>query len=131
MQTIPLVSVVVLLAAIEFMLLGAAVGRARRNYGVQVPATSGHPIFERHFRVHYNTLEQLIVFIPAIVIFGVYVSDLWGAVLGLVFVVARVFYAVGYVKDPKKRSFGSYLGLAALAPLVLIGLFGAARAAMG
>jgi glutathione S-transferase len=131
MQTIPLVSIVVLIAAIEFMVLGGMVGRARAKYGVAAPAISGHPIFERHFRVHYNTLEQLIVFVPAIVLFGIHVSDLWGAILGAVFVIARIPYAIGYVSDPKKREIGSILGFSALIPLVLGALYGAIRAVVG
>ncbi len=131
MQTIPFVSIVVLLAGIEFMVLGAMVGRARRKYGVAAPATSGHPLFERHFRVHYNTLEQLVVFIPAIVFFGVFVSDRLGAALGAVFLIARVFYAIGYVRDPKKREFGAILGAVTLISLVLTALYGAIRAALG
>jgi glutathione S-transferase len=128
MQTIPLVSIVILIAALEFMVLGAMVGRARAKYGVAAPAITGHPIFERHFRVHYNTLEQLIVFVPSIALFGLYVSDLWGAILGAVFVVARIPYAIGYVNDPKKREVGSILGFVALVPLVLGALYGAIRA---
>ena len=64
------VLVVIVLALLQFLLFGIAVGRARARYGVRVPATSGHEIFERYFRVHANTLEQLIVFLPAIWLFA-------------------------------------------------------------
>jgi glutathione S-transferase len=88
-------------------------------------------MFERHFRVHYNTLEHLIAFIPSVWLFGVFVSELWAAGLGVVFIIARVAYAVGYVSDPKKREIGALLTLAAEAPLVLGALYGAIRAAIG
>jgi len=129
MQT-PLVSIVILLAALEFMALGGMVGYARAKYGVKAPATAGHEMFERHFRVHYNTLEQLIVFIPSIWLFGAYVSDRWGAIVGLVFIVARVLYAVGYVSDPKKREFGSILSFLCVGALLLGALYGAVSAAV-
>jgi uncharacterized membrane protein YecN with MAPEG domain len=122
-----LVSLVVLLALLEFIALGGMVGYARGKYGVKAPATSGNEIFERHFRVHYNTLEQLIVFIPAVVFFAQYVSETWAAILGVVYVVSRVLYAVGYVADPKKREIGSLMTAAANIPLVLGALYGVIR----
>ena len=61
---------VTLLALLEYSILGAMVGRARQTYGVEAPATTGNPDFERYFRVHENTLEALIVFIPAFWIFS-------------------------------------------------------------
>jgi glutathione S-transferase len=130
MQSLPLVSIVILLAALEFMALGGMVGYARAKYGVKAPATSGHETFERHFRVHYNTLEQLIVFVPAVTLFGLYVSDLWGAAIGAVFIVARVLYAIGYVRDPKKREVGSILSFLCQMPLIFGALYGAIRAAI-
>jgi len=122
-----LVSLTILLAVLEFMVLGGMVGYARGKYGVKAPATSGNEMFERHFRVHYNTLEQLIVFIPAVILFAQYVSEIWAAILGAVYVVSRVLYAFGYVADPKKREIGSVLTMAANAPLVLGGLYGVIR----
>lgn len=121
------VSLVILLALLEFMVLGGMVGYARGKYGVKAPATTGNDIFERHFRVHYNTLEQLIVFVPAIWFFGQTVSSLWAAILGGVFILARVLYAFGYVRDPAKREFGTMLSSVATVPLILGALYGVIR----
>jgi glutathione S-transferase len=126
-----LVSLTILLAVLEFMVLGGMVGYARGKYGVKAPATSGNEMFERHFRVHYNTLEQLIVFIPAVVIFAQTVSETWAAILGVVYVVSRVLYAIGYVADPKKREIGSLLTAVANVPLVLGALYGVIRQITG
>ena len=76
------------------------------------------------FRVHQNTLESLIVFVPAVWIFGLYMSPFWGAVLGAVFIVARVVYAVGYIRAAEKRGPGAGLTGLVLAVLVLGGLIG-------
>ena len=127
MQPLPLVSLIVLLAILEFMVLGFMVGRARGKYGIKAPATSGNEMFERHFREHYNTLEQLIVFLPAVWLFGSYISDLWGAILGAVFILGRVLFAVGYVRDPAKREVGALLSAAGVIPLVLGALYGVIR----
>ena len=125
-----LVALTILLALLEFMVLGGMVGYARGKYGVKAPATSGHEMFERHFRVHYNTLEQMIVFIPSVWFFGTYVSELWAAILGGIYVVSRVLYAFGYVADPKKREIGSVLTFASNTPLVLGALYGVIRQLM-
>ncbi len=119
------VAIVVLLALVEFIVFTMLVGRARIRCNIKAPATTGHPVFERYFRVQQNTLEQLIVFVPAIWLFGVYVSPLWAAGLGLLFVIGRMVYLVGYVAEPGKRAPG--FGLSFLANIVLTvgGLVGA------
>ena len=89
---------------------------------------TGHPDFERANRVHVNTLENLIIFIPAVWIFASYVSVRWAAGLGFLFVVARAVYAVGYLRAAEKRSIGA--GITGIVEIVLVvgGLIGLARA---
>ena len=74
--------IVTMLALLEYMILGVMVGQARGKYGVEAPATTGNPDFERIFRVHVNTLEHLIVFIPAVWIFSVTINYHLGVILG-------------------------------------------------
>jgi uncharacterized MAPEG superfamily protein len=123
-----LVFLVIIAALVVYIVMTGLVGRARSKYNVKAPAMTGHPDFERANRVHQNTLESLIVFIPAVWIFGLYVSPLWGAGLGALFVVARVIYAVGYLRAADKRGVGA--GLTAVANMVLVvgALVGVVRA---
>ena len=100
-------AIVTLLALLEYSILGAMVGRARQTYGVVAPATTGNPDFERYFRVHENTLEALIVFIPAVWIFSLSVNYHLGVALGLLFVIARIIYAAGYLSAASKRATGA------------------------
>ena len=120
-----LVAIVTALALVQYFVLGLRVGQARGKYGIEAPAITGHPIFERHFRVHQNTLEQLVLFIPALWLFATYVSAAVAAGLGVLFIVGRFVYARGYVAEPKKRGPGT--ALTALATMVLLvgGLVGA------
>jgi hypothetical protein len=103
------VLIVIVLALVQFILFGIAVGRARGQYGIKAPATTGNEHFDRYFRVHINTLEQLIVFIPAIWLFAQFVSPLWAAGLGGVYLIGRTLYYFSYVKDPSSRSIGFML----------------------
>ena len=102
----PYVALVTVIALLEFFLFGVLVARARGRYGVAAPATSGNEIFERYFRVQMNTLEQLVLFLPLLWIFASYVSPLWAAGLGAVFILGRAIYAASYIRDPKSRGPG-------------------------
>jgi glutathione S-transferase len=123
-----LVYVTIVLALVEYMVMGALVGFARAKHGVAAPAMTGHPDFERTNRVHVNTLENLIIFIPCVWIFGTYLSELWAAILGLLFVIARAIYAIGYLKAAEKRSVGA--GITGIVEIALVAgcLIGLARA---
>jgi glutathione S-transferase len=99
--------IVTLLALLEYSILGVMVGRARQTYGIVAPATTGNPDFERYNRVHVNTLEALIVFLPAVWIFSLSVHYHIGVLLGLLFVIARIVYAAGYISAASKRSTGA------------------------
>jgi hypothetical protein len=116
------VALVTLLALMVYVWMFMRVGSARSRLGVEAPAVTGHPEFERHFRIQANTLEGLIVFLPSLWLFALYFSEVIATALGLLWVVGRVMYMLSYAKDPKTRSAG--FGVQALATLAL--LFGAA-----
>jgi len=100
-------AMITVLALVEYSVLGAMVGRARQKYGVEAPATTGNPDFERYFRVHENTLESLIVFLPAVWIFSLTVNYHFGVALGALFLIARIIYASGYLSAAAKRAPGA------------------------
>jgi glutathione S-transferase len=118
------IDIVTALALLQFIYFGFQVGGARTKYQVKAPAVTGNEIFERYFRVEQNTLEQLIVFIPGLYLFSHYFNPLWAAGLGVVYLIGRQVYFMGYVKDPAKRGPGfglSFLPTVALAAGGLIG----------
>jgi glutathione S-transferase len=124
----PYVAIVTIVALLEFMWFGWLVGRARARYGIAAPAVSGNEMFERTFRVHMNTLEQLIIFLPALWLFAYYVSPIWGAALGVVFIIGRALYANAYVRDPKARDIGFALTSLPMLALMIGVLIAAIRA---
>ncbi len=122
------IAIITALALVEYMAFSMRVGMARGKYNVPAPATTGNEDFERVNRVHQNTLEQLIVFVPSLWIFAEFTSMNIAAGLGVLFLVGRLVYAVAYVADPKKRTVGFLMGFVANVLLVLGGVFGAVKA---
>lgn len=120
-----LVAIVVILALIQYFVFAALVGKARGKYGVEAPAVHGHPVFERYYRVHQNTLELLVLFLPSILLFAWYVHAETAAALGVVYLIGRIMYLREYVKDPKTRAPGFALSLLPSAILAIGALIGA------
>lgn len=120
-----LVAIVVVLALIEYFAFGILVGRARGKYEINAPAISGHPTFERYYRVHQNTLEQLMMFIPAILIYGYYGNPTIASGLGVVYLIGRIVYLRAYVADPAKRGAGFGLSFLPIAFMLVAGLIAA------
>jgi glutathione S-transferase len=99
-------ALVTALAVLLYVVLSVNVSRARGRYSVPAPAMAGDPAFERVCRVHQNTLEQLVVFLPSLWLFSTFVSPIWGGWIGFLWILARIFYAWSYYRDPASRGPG-------------------------
>ena len=121
MQTHAYVAIVTILALLTYLWMGLQVAAARRRCGIDAPVMTGDPLLERSIRAHVNTLEWLPIFLPSLWLFALYWSDRWAAVLGLVWIVGRIAYQLGYVREPKKRELGFLIQAVATA----VRLFGA------
>jgi uncharacterized MAPEG superfamily protein len=119
------VALITALTTLLLVLAGGLVGRARGRYGIKAPATTGHPDFERAFRAHMNTLEQVSLFLPVLWLAAVYGSNepLVGWV-GYAWLVGRLWYVIGYVRDANQRGIGFMIGMVAYAFLLVIALKG-------
>ena len=119
------VHVIALLAIIQFIVFGMLVGQARGKYGIKAPAMTGNEHFERAVRVQMNTLEQLVCFVPALLIAAVYWPPVYVAAVGVVYLAGRALYRQAYVTDPAKRGLGFLLTFLPTTLLALAGLVGA------
>ena len=113
------------LVLLQYTYVSFQVGMARGKYGVSAPAVTGNEVFERYYRVQQNTLEQLIIFVPAILLFASYVHAWTAAGLGLVFFIGRIIYYKSYVADPKSRGLGFMLSFLPAQILLIGGMVGA------
>ena len=124
----PYVHIVICLALVEFLYFAIAVSRARGRYNVPAPAMTGNEIFERHMRVQMNTLENLGFFLPSMWLYALYVNDAGAAVGGLIWIAARTYYAVSYLRDPTARGPGALLTVLAQFGLFLGAAYGIVKA---
>ena len=106
------------------------VGRARSRHGIKAPATSGHPVFERAYRVQMNTLESTVMFLPTLWLAATYGFSGWAGVAGLVWLVGCVWYALAYLRDPATRGPGFGIAMLAWLALLLMAAVGVCRALM-
>ncbi len=120
--------IVTSIALLQMFIFAIQVGSARVKYHVDAPSISGAPEFERAFRVHQNTLEQLVILIPSMWMFAQFWPADIAAGLGLVFIIGRQVYRNAYIKDPGGRSMGFSIGALATVILLLGSLIGAAMA---
>ncbi|MBO9997936.1 MAG: MAPEG family protein [Cyanobacteria bacterium SID2] len=111
-------ALVTISALIVYFSVTINVARARLKYKIMPPLTSGSPEFDRVFRVQQNTTEQLVLFLPILWIFSIFVSEFWGAILGSIWVVGRILYAWGYYQATEKRMPG--FGMSSFATTILL-----------
>jgi glutathione S-transferase len=81
-------------------------GVARITYKVAAPSMDGPPAFQSIQRVQANTVEQMLLFLPALWMCAYFFSDRWAALGGTLWIIGRIVYALAYYKNPAKRSLG-------------------------
>ena len=96
----------------------ANVAMARGKYKVVAPSIDGPIEFQSVYRVQINTVEQMLLFLPALWMCAYFFSDRWAAAGGIVWIVGRIVYALGYYKDPAKRELGFGIGMVATVALM-------------
>lgn len=118
----PYTALVTIAALWMYLTLVFLVGRGRGKYGVPAPSTSGPDEWLRRYRVQMNTLEQMIFFLPALWLAALTQGDTLAAILGAVWILARLLYAKGYYEAANKRTLGFLLSLVAANLLVIASL---------
>ena len=119
------VHTVAALAVLQYLLFAFMVARARTRYGIRAPAVSGNEQFERVYRVQMNTLEQLVAFLPMLLLASAYWPGAWVAIIGLVWIAGRFLYRRQYIANPASRGPGFILTLLPTVVLLLMVFWGA------
>ena len=122
-----LVDLVATAALVQYLFFVLLVGRARGKYSVPAPATSGHEMFERAYRVQMNTLELLVAFLPALYLGSKYWSPTNAAIAGTVYLLGRFIFWRAYMTNPSSRGWGFMLSLLPCAFLLVGSIVGLLR----
>jgi glutathione S-transferase len=115
MTTLPLTSLITLLAVALMFWTSLNVGKARAKYEVKAPATTGHEMFDRVYRVQMNTLESAMLMLPSMWVYAALIGDLGAGIAGAIWIAGRIWYALAYQKDPAKRGPGFGIAFLAIA----------------
>ena len=113
------VALVTLLILVQYFFFVMQAGMARGKDTVVAPAISGDEMYERKLRVQMNTLEQLIITLPAMWLCAHFFSVNVASILGLVFLIGRFIFSFLYLRDPKSRAPGFIIGF--FANVILVG----------
>lgn len=121
---LPFTGLVTILTLLVYFWMTAKVGQARGKHDIKAPVMTGPEDFERIMRVHANTVEGLVLFLPALWIFALLWGDTWAGLIGVLYPIGRVLYAMGYYAEAEKRSRGFLIGFISTALLLLGSLVG-------
>jgi glutathione S-transferase len=113
MTALPFTSLGTILIVVFIFFLSTRVGRKRGV--VLAPATTGDAEFEKAFRIHYNTIEQTVMFLPLLWLSTLYWGDMVSGGIIAVWLIGRIIYMNAYQKDPTTRTAGMIITLLALA----------------
>ena len=125
LSTLPLTAGVTLLIVLLMFGTAFAVGKGRHRYGIEAPAVSGHPAFERLYRVQMNTLELMVALLPSLFVAARFWPAPWVAGLGAVYLIGRFIYWRAYVGNPASRTLGFLLSMLPILTLMVLALAGA------
>ena len=115
---------IISIALLQYIFFTGRTGFSRGKFEINAPKTVGDETWERIYRVQQNTMEQLVIFIPGMIIFSTYVSQTWVLLPGILFVIGRQIYSQMYINNPDKRAPGMVLSFFSNIALVLGGLIG-------
>lgn len=126
------VAIVTGLVLLQLFWFSLQVGKAREAHKCPAPAMSGPPEFERAYRVHMNTLEQLVILIPSMWMFAYFTEQAdVAASLGIVFIVGRLLYRSTYMADPASRTIGFMVGFVPMMIMLVGSMIGAGMKLIG
>ncbi len=123
----PLTAAVTLFSLFVYFWVTLKVGKARGVHDIKAPEMHGPDEFNRVIRVHANTIEALILFLPSLWLFALSFNDLYAAVIGVFFPLGRIIYARGYYQAADQRGRGFMVGFLSTLVLLLGAVIGVAH----
>ena len=124
-----LTAIVTILAVLISVGSGLMVARARHKTHIMPPAMTGAPELERALRAQGNTLEQFVIFVPALWLAALYFQGWAPPALGLVWCLGRIIYIPAYIGGGDRR-LGFRMTVFTTLILVILAIIGIVQARM-
>src|ERR1700760_2530670 len=105
---IVLTAAVTVLAVLILLWMAILVSRTRKRVGIAPPAMSGSPELDCALRAHGNSVEQFVMFLPALWLAALYFQGGWAPILGLVWCLGRIIYAFTYKPAAPSNRFAGF-----------------------
>jgi len=99
------VGLVKALELLKYFWFGFEVSNARGATGIDAPAMHGHKDLEVRLRIHGNTQEQLLMWLPFLFMFAYFVGPVAAAAIGVIFPLGRQIYRSGYLAGSRSKGF--------------------------
>lgn len=126
-----LAALATLLAVLVALWTAIRVARTRGRVKIMPPVMTGSPELECALRVQANTVEQIVIFLPALWLATLYFPGWTPGVLGIVWCLARILYAMGYsAARPGAREPGFIIAMLSTLTLIVLAGIGIVRAWM-
>lgn len=106
------IALITVATVLLYRLLSYDVRRAWLRYARGIP-NPHEEHFERLYRIQMNTLEHIIFFLPSLWLCAFYFSIPVASVLGLIWVIGRGWYAIGYFTTPSRPPVGFHIAMLA------------------
>jgi len=119
---------IIIVSLVFYQSLSISVSAARDKYKIKAPATTGNENFERAYRTHLNFMENLVIFLPLVLIAGIkFDTSFWYIGACALWLIGKIVFSIAYSKGFSDKlkiganvvSLVGVLTLFALAVLVL------------
>jgi len=124
METYGITALITIATSLLIFYLAFNVWKERRKYKSSVLESTKKKEILIANRVHMNTIELSVVYVPLLWIATIYGSVMIASVLWVIWFVSRVWYAFAYLKEPKSRQIPFMIGIPCIFLTALLGACG-------
>jgi uncharacterized membrane protein YecN with MAPEG domain len=119
-------AIITVLALLFYIFTLGRTGYMRAKHKIMAPAVIGHPAFECAYRIQMNTVESLVAFLPLLWISALFFDAYIAGIIGIIWLIGRIVYWIGYTANPTKRGPGAAITMLAVIALLICSILGLA-----
>ena len=126
----PETAIVTCLALLFYYIVVAHTALLRVRHQIGEPTTTGHPQFDIAFWLQQKTGHQPIMLLLGLWLYAYYFSSLWAGIIGFLWILTRMFFAIRFINEPKSSPVGDWISRGMIVWLVVGSLVGITLSAL-